>query len=167
MSVENDLWVEKYRPQTIDECLLSSELKQKFKGFIEKEEIPNLLLHSRSAGTGKTTIAKILSKAISEDILWINASLERGIDVIRTQVENHCVTMSFDSNYKIIVCEEFDNVTDDAQKALRELIERHSDSVRFIFTCNYINKILEPVNEYFDKNPDNFEKMKKLGIITV
>jgi replication factor C small subunit len=145
-NVDTSIWVEKYRPNSIDQCLLPDEVKKSFRKYIEEKDCPHLLFYSRSAGTGKTCSAKILSKAIGgDDILWINASLNRGIDVIRDSVEQFCTRSSFSGNLKIIVCEEFDNVTDDAQKALREMMERYYEYARFIFTCNYVHKILDPI----------------------
>jgi DNA polymerase III delta prime subunit len=145
-TVNNTLLVEKYRPTRLDDVLLGDTMMlQKFQEYLEEKDIPNLIFASKSPGTGKSTVARILAKGVSNTVLYLNASLNRGIDTIRTRVEDFCVTMSMDGGTKIVLFEEFDNITYDAQKALLDLMEHYSEDVRFILTCNHINKVIDPI----------------------
>jgi replication factor C small subunit len=145
-TVNNTLLVEKYRPARLEDVLLGDTMMlQKFEEYLEDKDIPNLLFASKSPGTGKSTVARILAKGVSRTVLYLNASLNRGIDTIRTRVEDFCVTMSMDGGSKIVLFEEFDNITYDAQKALLDLMEQYSEDVRFILTCNHINKVIDPI----------------------
>lgn len=164
---ENEtLWVEKYRPHNLDECILPKRTKEVFKGFIEKKEIPNLLLHSRCAGLGKTSMARILAEELGYEVLFINASLENGIDVLRNKIANFASTVSFFSTKKCVILDEADALNPNSiQPALRGFIEQFSQSVRFIFTCNYVNKILPPIVSrctVIDFNPPSNEKKELL-----
>ena len=142
------LWVEKYRPETVDDCILPDESKKMFKGFLEQGEIPNLLL-SGPAGIGKTTIAKALCKELGADYYVINGSDEgRFLDTVRNQAKTFASTVSLTSSSgtKIIIVDEADNTTPDVQLLLRASIEEFQKNCRFIFTCNYKNKIIEPLH---------------------
>ena len=142
------LWVEKYRPKTIEECILPEDTKQVFKGFLEQGEIPNLLL-SGSAGVGKTTIAKALCDELGADSYVINGSDEgRFLDTVRNQAKTFASTVSLtsESRHKVIIVDEADNTTPDVQLLLRASIEEFQKNCRFIFTCNYKNKIIQPLH---------------------
>ena len=139
------LWVEKYRPRKIKDCILTEELKNTFTQFLKQKEIPNLLL-SGSAGTGKTTVAKALCEELGSDYIVINGSDEgRQIDTVRSKIKNFASTVSLteDANHKVIIIDEADYMNaDSVQPALRNFIETFYKNCRFIFTCNYKNKIL-------------------------
>ena len=142
------LWVEKYRPQSIDECILPDSTKEIFKGFLQQGEIPNLLL-AGSAGVGKTTVAKALCEELGADYLVINGSDEgRFLDTVRNQCKAFASTVSLysESKHKIIIVDEADNTTPDVQLLLRATIEEFQRNCRFIFTCNYKNKIISPLH---------------------
>ena len=142
------LWVEKYRPRTIDECILPENIKQTFREFLNKGEIPNLLL-TGPAGVGKTTVAKALCEQLECDYILINGSDEgRFLDTVRGQAKNFASTMSLlpSSKHKVIIIDEADNTTHDVQLLLRSNIEAFHKNCRFIFTCNYKNKIIEPLH---------------------
>jgi len=139
------LWVEKYRPKTIDDCILSEDVKDTFKKFLEQKEIPNLLL-SGSQGTGKTTVARALCEELGCDYIIINGSDEgRQIDTLRNQIKNFASTVSItqDANHKVVIIDEADYMNPDSvQPALRNFIESFWKNCRFIFTCNYKNRII-------------------------
>ena len=144
--MSNDfLWVEKYRPTKISECILEESSSNIFDGFIKNKEIPHLML-TGSAGIGKTTIAKILCTEIESDFIMINASDERGIDTIRNKVKQFASTKSFSSAGKVIILDEADSMTPEAQKAIRGVFEEFYRNCRFILTCNYKNKLIEPIH---------------------
>ena len=139
------LWVEKYRPRKIKDCILTEELKNTFTQFLKQKEIPNLLL-SGSAGTGKTTVAKALCEELGSDYIVINGSDEgRQIDTVRSKIKNFASTVSLteDANHKVVIIDEADYMNaDSVQPALRNFIETFYKNCRFIFTCNYKNKII-------------------------
>jgi DNA polymerase III delta prime subunit len=142
------LFCEKYRPQVIDDCILPDDTKKTFKEFVEKGEIPNLLL-SGPPGIGKTTIAKALCNELGADFYVINGSDEgRFLDTVRNQAKNFASTVSLtgSSKHKVIIVDESDNTTSDVQLLLRANIETFYNNCRFIFTCNYKNKIIEPLH---------------------
>ena len=147
--MNNDfLWVEKYRPQTIDECILPEATKKTFKEFLDKGEVPNLLL-SGPPGVGKTTVAKALCNQLGVDSYVINGSDEgRFLDTVRNQAKNFAstVSLSSDARHKVIIIDEADNTGNDVQLLLRANIETFYNNGRFIFTCNYKNKIIEPLH---------------------
>ena len=142
------LWVEKYRPKTIEDCILPQSTKKTFLDFLDKGEVPNLLL-SGPAGCGKTTVAKALCNQLGVDVYVINGSDEgRFLDTVRNNAKNFAstVSLSSDAKHKVIIIDEADNTTPDVQLLLRASIEEFSSNCRFIFTCNYKNKIIEPLH---------------------
>jgi len=142
------LWVEKYRPKTIEECILPEQTKKTFLDFLDKGEVPNLLL-AGPAGCGKTTVAKALCNQLGVDSYVINGSDEgRFLDTVRNNAKNFAstVSLSSESKHKVIIIDEADNTTPDVQLLLRASIEEFSRNCRFIFTCNYKNKIIEPLH---------------------
>jgi DNA polymerase III delta prime subunit len=143
------LWVEKYRPKKIQDCILSENLKQTFLEFVKKKEVPNLLL-SGTAGTGKTTVARALCEEIGADYIIINGSDEgRQIDTLRNKIKNFASTISLtkEANHKVVIIDEADYMNaESVQPALRNFIETFFNNCRFIFTCNYKSKIIEPLH---------------------
>jgi len=147
--MRNDyLWVEKYRPQKIEDCILPDNIKKTFTEFLNSGEIPNLLL-AGSAGVGKTTVAKALCNELGVDVYVINGSDEgRFLDTVRNNAKNFASTLSLTSTakHKVIIIDEADNTTHDVQLLLRASIEEFANNCRFIFTCNYKNKIIQPLH---------------------
>jgi replication-associated recombination protein RarA len=141
--MNHTLWVEKYRPDNLENYISSDSLKNKLQSFINTQDIPHLLFYG-GAGTGKTTAAKILVKHIDCDYIFINASDENSVDVIRNKIKNFASTIGF-KELKIIVLDEADYVTPQAQAALRNLMETFSKTTRFILTCNFIERIIDPI----------------------
>jgi DNA polymerase III delta prime subunit len=137
-------WVEKYRPSSLDDVILNPEYLNKFKEFAKNKSCQHLLFEG-GPGVGKTTIAKILATAITgqNDYLYINASDKNNIDMIRNDVLNYCSSAGFDESIKIIILDECDGLTPQAQKSLRSVMEEYAKKTRFILTCNYGNKIIE------------------------
>ena len=148
--MKNDfLWVEKYRPKSIEDCILPQNIKDTFQQFVDKGEIPNLLL-AGPAGCGKTTIARALCEQLGSDYIIINGSDEgRFLDTVRNQAKNFASTVSLQglgAKHKVIIIDEADNTTHDVQLLLRANIEAFYNNCRFIFTCNFKNKIIEPLH---------------------
>ena len=142
------LWVEKYRPAIVEDCILPESIKKVFQGFVEQKELPNLLL-SGSAGVGKTTIAKALCDEIGASYIMINGSDEgRFLDTVRNRIRTFASTVSLTSgaSHKVVIIDEADNTTNDVQLSLRAAVEEFHGNCRFIFTCNFINKIIEPLH---------------------
>ena len=137
------LWVEKYRPTTIDTYIGNEHLKSKVSVYLESGDLPHLLLFGK-AGTGKTTLAKLLVKNIECDYMYINASDENNVDTVRTKVKNFASTVGF-KDLKIIILDECDYITPNAQAALRNLMETFSKHCRFILTCNFVERIIDPI----------------------
>ncbi len=140
---ENSLFVEKYRPDTLDGYVGNEHIIEKVKIYIENEDVPHLLLYGQ-AGTGKTTLAKIITNQIDCDVMYINASDENNVDTVRDKIRGFASSMGF-RKWKIIILDESDYLTPNAQAALRNLMETFSKSTRFILTCNYVEKIIDPI----------------------
>ena len=141
--LENSLWCERYRPTSLDTYIGNEHLKSKVSVYLESGDLPHLLLYGK-AGTGKTTLAKILVNNIECDYLYINASDENSVDTVRNKVRGFASTMGF-KDYKIIILDECDYITPNAQAALRNLMETFSKHCRFILTCNFVERIIDPI----------------------
>jgi DNA polymerase III delta prime subunit len=140
------LWVEKYRPTTIEECILPKDIKETFEGMVSSEEVQNLLL-SGGAGCGKTTIAKALCNEMELDWIIINCSEDGNIDTLRTKIRNFASSVSISGGSKVVILDEFDYANAQSmQPALRGFIEEFSKNCRFILTCNFKNRIIEPLH---------------------
>tara|TARA_B100000282_G_scaffold56704_1_gene37349 strand:+ start:126 stop:1082 length:957 start_codon:yes stop_codon:yes gene_type:complete len=142
------LWVEKYRPNIVEDCILPASTKDVFRGFVDQGELPNLLL-TGTAGVGKTTIAKAMCEEIGASYIVINGSDEgRFLDTVRNRVRQFATTVSLTSGaaHKVVIIDEADNTTNDVQLSLRTAVEEFHGNCRFIFTCNFINKIIEPLH---------------------
>lgn len=157
------LWVEKYRPQTIDDCVLPQSLKNTFKEFIASGELPNFLFCG-GAGVGKTTVAKALCNEVGAEYLFINGSEESGIDVLRHKIKNFASSVSLTDAKKVVILDEADYLNaNSTQPALRGFIEEFSNNCRFILTCNFKNRIIEPLHSrcsVVEFKVDNKEKPK-------
>ena len=141
--MSHSLWVEKYRPKDLSTYIGNEHLKSKVKVYLESEDVPHLLLYGR-AGTGKTTLAKIITSNIDCDHLYINASDENNVDNVRTKIKNFASSAGF-KDLKVIILDEADFLTPNAQAALRNLMETFSKHTRFILTCNYVERIIDPI----------------------
>ena len=161
------LWVEKYRPNIVEDCILPDSIKEVFQGFVNQGELPNLLL-SGTAGVGKTTIAKALCEEIGASYIVINGSDEgRFLDTVRNRVRQFATTVSLTSgaSHTVVIIDEADNTTSDVQLSLRTAVEEFHSNCRFIFTCNFINKIIEPLHSRctvvdFRINPEQATKLQ-------
>lgn len=143
---EHMLWVEKYRPKTIEECILPDSLKATFQEFVNRKEIPNLLL-SGTAGVGKTTVAKALCQEVGCDYIMINGSDDSGIDVLRNKIKNYASSMSLMGGRKVVIVDEADYLNPNStQPAFRGVIDEFASNCSFIFTCNFKNRIMEPIH---------------------
>ena len=157
------LWVEKYRPQKIDDCVLPESLKKTFREYIEQGELPTFLFCG-TAGVGKTTVAKALCNEIGAEYLFINGSEESGIDVLRTKIKSFASSVSLTDAKKVVILDEADYLNPNStQPALRAFIEEFSANCRFIFTCNFKNRIIEPLHSrcaVIDFKIENKEKQE-------
>jgi DNA polymerase III delta prime subunit len=142
-NINHSLWTEKYRPSKLADYVGNEHLKSKVEGYLQTGEIPHLLLYGK-AGTGKTTLAKLIVKSIECDYMIINASDENNVETVRNKVKNFASSMGF-KPFKIIILDEFDYMTANAQAILRNLMETFSGHCRFILTCNYVEKVIEPI----------------------
>ena len=161
--MEHLLWTETYRPPTVEDCILPDRLKKPFQEYVNQKEIPNLLL-SGGAGVGKTTIAKAMCNEIGCDFMVINGSDESGIDTFRTKIKNYASSMSLSGGRKVIIIDEADYLNPNStQPALRNAIEEFAGNCSFIFTCNYKNRIIDPLHSrcaVIDFGLKNGEKAK-------
>lgn len=144
MSLENTLWVEKYRPKNLDEFIGNVDVKEKVAIWLEQDDIPNLLFYSAQPGTGKTSLAKIIGNRLDAAVKYINASSQNSVDIVRTLIDSFTATLSF-NRWKIVILDEADFTTPNFQAALRNLMEERSHNCRFILTCNYVERIIEPI----------------------
>jgi replication factor C small subunit len=140
---ENTLWVESFRPDTLDGYIGNEHIIDKVRIFIENGDVPHLLFYG-PAGTGKTTLAKIIAGSVDADLMYINASDENSVDAVRDKIKRYASTVGF-RRWKIIILDEADYLTPNAQAALRNLMETYSKTTRFILTCNYVEKIIDPI----------------------
>lgn len=143
ISSNEDLFVEKYRPSGLDGYIGNESLIAKCKQWIQEGDMPSILLYS-TAGTGKTSLAKILANSLDSTILYLNCSDENSVDTVRDKIKGFASTMAF-TRWKIIICDEFEFMTVNGQAALRNLMETFSANCRFILTCNYVEKVIEPI----------------------
>lgn len=160
---EEFLWVEKYRPHTIEECILPERLKNVFRGIVNSKEVPNMIL-SGGPGIGKTTIARAICEMLGVNYLVVNSSEDRGIDTLRTTIRNYASSMSFDGGYKVIIMDEADGITPEAQKAFRGAMEEFSSNCKFIMTCNYKSKLIDAIHSRSTVIDFSFEKKERIEI---
>jgi len=140
---ENSLWVERFRPGTLEGYVGNEHIIDKVKLYLESGDVPHLLFYGQ-AGTGKTTLAKIIANNVDADVMYINASDENNVDTVRTKIKNFASTIGF-RKWKIVILDEADYMTANGQAALRNLMETFSNTTRFILTCNYVEKIIDPI----------------------
>lgn len=144
--INNLLWVEKYRPKTLSDCILPIDLNTVLNGMVKEGSIPNMMLYGK-AGTGKTTVARALAHDIDADSIIINCSEENGIDTLRTKIRSYCSTISLNGGLKVVILDEFDYANAQSiQPALRGAIEEFAKNCRFIMTCNYKSRIIDPLH---------------------
>lgn len=160
----NFLWVEKYRPSKIKECILPSNIKKIFQDIVDSGKMQNLLLCG-GAGCGKTTVAKALCKEMEYDYIFINASENGNIDTIRTTIRNFASTVSLGGNGKAVILDEADQITSAAQGALRGFIEEFSSNCKFILTCNFKNKIIDPLHSRCTPVDFKFPNKDKVEVV--
>lgn len=159
---ENTLWVEKFRPDTLDGYVGNEHIIDKVKLYLQSGDVPHLLFYGQ-AGTGKTTLAKIIANNVDADVMYINASDENNIETVRTKIKNYASTVGF-KRWKIVILDEADYMTPNGQAALRNLMETFSKTTRFILTCNYVEKIIDPIQsrcQVFGITPPNKTEVAK------
>lgn len=139
------LWVEKFRPKTVADCILPDRIKKVFQSYVDEGSLPNLML-TGSAGVGKTTVAKAMCEQLGLNHLFINSSEERGIDMLRTKIKGYASTISLTGGRKVIILDEADYLTPEAQAGLRGAIEEFSDNCSFIFTCNFKSRLIDALH---------------------
>jgi replication factor C small subunit len=165
--VENTLWTEAFRPSTLDGYIGNEHIIEKVRIFIENGDVPHLLFYG-PAGTGKTTLAKIIANGVDADIMYINASDENSVDTVRDKIKRYASTVGF-KRWKIVILDEADFLTPNGQAALRNLMETYSKTTRFILTCNYVEKIIDPIQsrcQVFGITPPNKADVAK-RLVTV
>jgi DNA polymerase III delta prime subunit len=158
------VWYERYKPACIEDLVIPQNIKNKLQSYTSTQDIPNIGLFSSNPGTGKSSTAHAIIKEINGEALWINASMEKGIDVLRGKVQKFASQSSFDDNIKIVVMDEFDHFSKDGQAAFRGFIDEFSVNCRFIFTGNYKEKIIQPLLdrlEVYDFNSFSKQEMVK------
>lgn len=159
---ENTLWVEAFRPNTLDGYVGNEAIIDKVKVYIESGDVPHLLFYGQ-AGTGKTTLAKIIANNVDADVMYVNASDENNVETVRTKIKNFASTVGF-RKWKIVILDEADYMTPNGQAALRNLMETFSTTTRFILTCNYVEKIIDPIQsrcQVFGITPPNKKEVAK------
>ena len=162
--MKQSVFYERYKPSCVQDLVIPQEIKDKLEKYVQTQDIPNIGLFSSNPGTGKSSTAHAIIKEIGCEAKWINASMEKGIDVLRGTIAKFASQSSFDGNIKIVVMDEFDNFSQDGQKAFRGFIDEFSQNCRFIFTGNYKEKILLPLLdrlEVYDFNSFSKEEMVK------
>lgn len=162
MQIENSLWVEKYRPKTLDDYIGNEDVVGKVRKWLEQGDIPSLLL-SGKAGTGKTSLAKIVGRHLDCDILYINASDENNVDTVRDKIKSFASTFG-STTWKLVILDESDFLTQSAQASLRQIIEAFSKHCRFILTCNYVERIIDPIQSrcvHFNIHPPGKKDVAK------
>jgi len=169
-SLNSYLWVEKFRPKSLKHIILPDKYMKYFESFISDKQIPNLLLHSSSPGTGKSTISRAICNDLDVNTLYINMSSEGGIDLLRNQIKKFASVKSIDGRPKVVIADEIDGSSASFQAGLRAFMEEFHNSCRFILTCNYLTKIIEPIKSrcqivYFDFSEKGIEDNLKPKII--
>lgn len=161
------IWAEKYRPQRITDVIIPADIRAKFESFVKEGRFPHILLSSTNPGLGKTSITNAIIKELDADVKWINGSQDRGIDTFRGAVREFITSVSIDDSPKIVVIDEADGLSTDAQKILRGLIEEFSKNSTFILTCNYKEQLIEPLrNRFIHFDFDNLynQNKKEIGL---
>ena len=142
---DNDsIWVDRYTPTCLNEVILAPNIRNVLDGYIKKGTIPNLMFYGKP-GIGKTLIAKLIAKELDASLMFINSSAETGVDVVRNKIIDFANSVAMNNGLKIVLCDEFDYMSSAAQASLRDVIQSNSEDTRFLFTCNYDSKVMEPL----------------------